>query len=42
MALAWTGFALLLIAIFWLTHGGFGEVKAQVSQWIDSLTPHSR
>ncbi len=42
MALAWTGFALLLIAIFWLTHGGFGAVKAQVSQWIDSLTPHSR
>ena len=42
MALVWGGFALLLIAIFWLTHGGFEQVKAQVSQWIDSFTPLSR
>jgi hypothetical protein len=27
MALAWIGFALLLIAVFWLTHGGIKSVK---------------
>jgi hypothetical protein len=27
MALVWTFFALLLVAVFWLTHGGFGNVK---------------
>ena len=27
MALAWLGFALLLVAVFWLTHGGFGIVN---------------
>ena len=29
MALAWGFFALLLVAIFWLTHGGFEQVKNQ-------------
>ena len=27
MAAAWTGFALLLVAVFWLTHGGFKTVR---------------
>ena len=27
MALVWLGFALLLIAVFWLTHGGFERVQ---------------
>ncbi len=35
MALVWTGFALLLIAIFWLTHGGFGQVKSHLQQLIE-------
>ncbi|HEX7577302.1 MAG TPA: hypothetical protein VF430_04620 [Verrucomicrobiae bacterium] len=34
MTLAWTGFALLLIGFFWLTHGGFELVKTQLSQLI--------
>ena len=35
MALAWTGYALLLVAIFWLTHGGFGQVKSQLQLLIE-------
>jgi len=35
MALAWIGFALLLIAVFWLTHGGFESVKTRLSDLID-------
>jgi len=35
MALAWILFALLLIAIFWLTHGGFEQVKDRWSLLID-------
>ena len=35
MALAWGGFALLLIAIFWLTHGGFGQVKSHLQLLIE-------
>jgi hypothetical protein len=31
MALAWSGFALLLIVVFWLTHGGFEEMKTRLS-----------
>jgi hypothetical protein len=31
MALAWSGFALLLIVVFWLTHGGFEQVKTRLS-----------
>ena len=34
MTLAWSGFALLLIGFFWLTHGGFEEVKYRLSQLI--------
>ena len=34
MTLAWTGFALLLIGFFWLTHGGFEDVKTQLSELI--------
>lgn len=34
MTLAWSGFALLLIGFFWLTHGGFQEVKHQLSQLV--------
>jgi hypothetical protein len=26
IALVWTGYALLLVAVFWLTHGGFKQV----------------
>ena len=35
MTVAWTGFALLLIAFFWLTHGGFEEVKTRLSLLVD-------
>ena len=31
MTLAWTGFAVLLIVVFWLTHGGFEQVKTRLS-----------
>ena len=27
MAMVWAGFALLLVAVFWLTHGGFEQVN---------------
>ena len=37
MVLAWTLFALALIAIFWLTHGGFEELKTQLSLMIDGF-----
>src|SRR5664280_1811530 len=37
MVMAWTLFALLLIAIFWLTHGGFEELKTQLSLMIDGF-----
>ncbi len=29
MVMVWTGFALLLVAIFWLSHGGFEKVSSQ-------------
>jgi hypothetical protein len=35
MTVAWIGFALLLIAFFWLTHGGFEEVKIRLSLLVD-------
>ena len=38
MILVWTVFALLLIAIFWLTHVGFDEVKSQLSLMVDWFT----
>ena len=31
MILVWTLFAVLLIAVFWLTHGGFEQLKLQLS-----------
>ena len=37
MILAWTLFALLLIAIFWLTHGGVDQVKTRVWDMIDGF-----
>ena len=35
MTLAWAGFALLLVGIFWLTHGGFEQVHARLSSLMD-------
>jgi len=31
----WLGYALLLIAVFWLTHGGFEQVKSQLFDLIE-------
>jgi hypothetical protein len=41
MILVWTVFALLLIAIFWLTHGGFYQLKSQLSLMIDGFNNFS-
>jgi hypothetical protein len=35
MVLVWTLFALLLIVVFWLTHGAFGQVQSRVLLLID-------
>ena len=35
MVLVWTLFALLLVVVFWLTHGGFGQVQSRVLLLID-------
>ena len=35
MVLVWTLFALLLVAVFWLTHGGFGQVQTRLQLLID-------
>ena len=35
MALAWTLFALLLVAIFWLTHAGIEQARARLLHVID-------
>ena len=35
MALIWTGYALLLVFIFWLTHGGFGIMEERFRLMID-------
>jgi len=35
MILAWAGFALLLIGVFWLTHGGFAELKSSLAGLMD-------
>jgi len=35
IALVWIGFALVLIAVFWLTHGGFEQVQSQMLLLID-------
>ncbi len=35
MVIVWTFFALLLVAIFWLTHGGFEQVNARLQLLIE-------
>jgi hypothetical protein len=35
MTLVWALFALLLIVVFWLTHGGIDQMKSQLSLMID-------
>jgi len=35
MTLVWTGFAVLLIVFFWLTHGGFEQVNTRLSLLVD-------
>jgi hypothetical protein len=35
MAVVWLFFALLLVAVFWLTHGGFEQVSARLFLLID-------
>lgn len=35
MTLIWTGYALLLVFVFWLTHGGFETVKTQFLLLLD-------
>jgi len=35
MVLVWAFFAVLLIAVFWLTHGGLEQVNARVRDFID-------
>ena len=42
MAMVWIGFALLLIGVFWLTHGGFEQMKSRVSSLIDWFTQFYR
>jgi hypothetical protein len=37
MALAWGFFALMLVAVFWLTHGGFDQVKSRILDTISEL-----
>ena len=37
MALAWGFFALMLVAVFWLTHGGLGLVKERLVDTINEL-----
>jgi hypothetical protein len=37
MIVAWTLFALLLVFVFWLTHGGFSQVKDQFFDVIDEM-----
>jgi len=37
MVLVWTLFGLVLIAIFWLTHGGLEVLKSQLSLMIDGF-----
>jgi hypothetical protein len=39
MVVAWTLFALLLVAVFWLTHGGFDQVKSQLTLMFSGFQP---
>ena len=38
MAVVWIGFALLLVGVFWLTHGGFDQMKSRLSSLLDWFT----
>jgi hypothetical protein len=42
MISAWLLFGLLLVAIFWFTHGGFDRVKSQLSLMLESVTHLNR
>lgn len=42
MALVWIGFVLLLIGVFWLTHGGFEQMRSRLSSLIDWFTQFYR
>lgn len=35
MVLVWTLFTLLLVVVFWLTHGGFGQVQSRMLLLLD-------
>jgi hypothetical protein len=35
MVLVWMLFALLLVAVFWLTHGGFGQIQSRLLLLMD-------
>lgn len=35
MVLVWSGYALLLVAVFWLTHGGFETMKNQFELMVE-------
>ena len=37
IALVWTGYALALVAVFWLTHGGFVKVKDYLQEHFQLL-----
>ena len=37
MALVWSLFALLLVAIFWLTHGGYDQLKTYLAIWFNQF-----
>jgi hypothetical protein len=37
LALVWSGYALALVAVFWLTHGGFTEVRDNVQEHFQLL-----
>lgn len=40
MALVWTGYALLLVAVFWLTHVGWDRAKSGLLYFFHSLSGH--
>ncbi|MGD0745716.1 MAG: hypothetical protein ABSA45_11230 [Verrucomicrobiota bacterium] len=42
MALVWAGFAALLVAVFWLTHGGFEQLKTRLSALLVWVMQFSR
>jgi hypothetical protein len=42
MTVVWILFALLLIGVFWLTHGGFEQMKTRLSLLTDWFTQFYR